>query len=57
MVFDGRHKLIERAGDVAQLYDLADDPAELMNLAEREPAMVSRLHELLTDELGPTEAH
>ena len=57
MVFDGRHKLIERAGDITQLYDLAGDPAELMNLAEREPAMVSRLHELLADELGPMEAH
>jgi choline-sulfatase len=33
MVRRGRHKLIVCPGDPDQLYDLADDPAELVNLA------------------------
>lgn len=55
MVFDGRHKLIERAGDLPQLYDLADDPAELLNLAETDDVTASRLREVLDAEFGPME--
>lgn len=33
MVRDGRHKLVVCEGDPDQLYDLAEDPAELVNLA------------------------
>jgi choline-sulfatase len=35
MVRRGRHKLIHCRGDPDQLYDLEDDPRELVNLAER----------------------
>ncbi|MBD3292963.1 MAG: sulfatase-like hydrolase/transferase [Armatimonadia bacterium] len=53
MVFDGRHKLIERAGDLAQLYDLAEDPGELINLVERDTKTVARLRDVLDDQFGP----
>jgi choline-sulfatase len=33
MIRDGRHKLVACEGDPDQLYDLAEDPAELANLA------------------------
>ncbi len=56
MVFDGRYKFIERPGDVDQLYDLAEDPKELINLAENDPNRVSKMREMLEDELGPAPA-
>jgi choline-sulfatase len=33
MIRDGRHKLVACPGDPDQLYDLAEDPAERLNLA------------------------
>jgi arylsulfatase A-like enzyme len=35
-VTDGRHKLIEYAVGATQLFDLADDPAEMHNLADQD---------------------
>jgi len=45
MVRRGRHKLIACPGDPEQLYVLADDPAELVNLATR-PEHRSAVEEL-----------
>jgi choline-sulfatase len=55
MVFDGRYKLSERAGDTPQLYDLQEDPAELINLAGRDEQAVARLRGVLDAEFGPME--
>ncbi len=52
MVFDGRYKLIERRGDLTQLYDLAEDPGELINLAEEDTATAERLSDVLDAETG-----
>ncbi len=54
MVFDGRYKLVRgvpghRGGGVApQLFDLAEDPWEMRDLAGERPAEVARLAALLT---------
>ncbi|MGD8239744.1 MAG: sulfatase-like hydrolase/transferase [Armatimonadota bacterium] len=53
MVSDGRYKFVERPGDLDQLYDLSEDPAELANLAEKESDRVSAMRRMLEDELGP----
>jgi choline-sulfatase len=47
MLRDGRHKFVACPGDPDQLYDLSEDPAELVNLAERPEhgATVARFHE------------
>jgi arylsulfatase len=56
MVSDGRYKFVERPRDIDQLYDLAEDPNELTNLAENDPTRASRMREMLADELGPAPA-
>jgi choline-sulfatase len=38
-----RHKYIENYGDVPELYDLAEDPRELVNVAEDEPELCREL--------------
>jgi arylsulfatase A-like enzyme len=55
MVFDGRYKLSERAGDTTGLYDLQEDPAELINLAARDAENMARLRDVLDTEFGPME--
>jgi len=48
MVFDGRHKLITHfKGVETRLYDLDDDPNEENNLAEKDPARVAKLRDLM----------
>ncbi len=54
MVCDGRYKFVERPRDIDQLYDLAEDPNELTDLAEDDTARASEMREMLADELGPT---
>jgi len=44
MVSDGRYKYIENHNDVAELYDLQEDPQELRNLARDLPEIRQRLH-------------
>ncbi len=43
MVSDGRYKLIQNCNDRDELYDLRNDPHELDNLFNREPAEAARL--------------
>jgi choline-sulfatase len=38
-----RHKYIENYNDVSELYDLAEDPNELVNVAEQEPDICAQL--------------
>jgi arylsulfatase A-like enzyme len=45
MAFDGRYKLIERAGQSPALYDHARDPWEDRSIASEEPTIVNRLQE------------
>lgn len=41
------------AGYDAELFNLADDPGELKNLADSNPDMVKQLHTILTSQLDP----
>ncbi|WP_259618502.1 sulfatase family protein [Paenibacillus doosanensis] len=43
MIFDGRYKLIENHNDINELYDLQDDPQELINLIPARPELVRPL--------------
>ncbi len=60
MISDGERKLIvmpTESGVVTKLYDLKNDPAEMVDISGREPETVSRLHEklhLLVSGLAPT---
>jgi hypothetical protein len=48
LVFDGRYKLITGfKGVETRLYDLHEDPNEETNLAEKDPARVARLRDLM----------
>jgi arylsulfatase A-like enzyme len=51
-VLSGDWKLIEsqRKADSAELYNLADDPAERTNLAEREPKKIEELRKVLAEQ-------
>ncbi len=42
-LLQGTHKVVERPGEVAELYDLASDPAETVDLATRQPEMTAAL--------------
>ena len=47
---DGRWKLIEWYEDgVIELYDLANDPGEVKNLADEHADVAERLHQRLND--------
>lgn len=46
-VVDGTHKLILTGNEQQELYDVAQDPAELHNLASEQPELVSKLREHL----------
>jgi len=50
-IVDGRHKLIRDARGRAELYDLADDPFELVDIAAANPGIVARLAAELDREL------
>jgi arylsulfatase A-like enzyme len=43
-----RYKLIENYNDAPELYDLAEDPQELHNIASNEPELVRRLSQRLS---------
>jgi len=43
------------AGYEAELFNLAEDPEELKNLADSNPDMVRQLHAILTSQLNPEE--
>jgi len=47
-VFDGAWKLIQIGGEVHHLYDLADDPGELVNRVSTEPHRTEELIEILS---------
>ena len=49
-ICDGRHKLVERSDAEPTLYDLANDPQELTNVAADQPEVVRRLSEQLARE-------
>lgn len=56
MIRQGDWKYIYYAGGYpAQLFNLAEDPGELKNLAESNPDTVGKLHNLLTSTLDPEE--
>ncbi|MHC4249587.1 MAG: sulfatase family protein [Planctomycetota bacterium] len=50
LAFDGRHKLVRRAGEGDILYDLQEDPDETENAAGRAPEVAARLGEALDRE-------
>jgi arylsulfatase A-like enzyme len=60
VLYDGDYKLISTTQGQRMLFDLARDPGELDNLAEREPertaALLQRLHETLDTRVGTPEA-
>lgn len=47
LAFDGRFKLVTGYAAAAQLFDLKEDPAELVDVADRRPAELRRLQELM----------
>ena len=48
MVFDGRYKLITGfRGVETRLYDLHEDPHEVVDLAAKDPARVAKLRDLM----------
>jgi hypothetical protein len=56
-VVNGRHQLTYSAGDgTLELHDLEADPAQQTNLAEREPALTTRLRDLLFSTMAVVEA-
>ncbi len=54
VVYDGTHKLITTSRGDQMLFDLAQDPGETDNLAERDPARVADLTRLLEAAFGTT---
>jgi arylsulfatase A-like enzyme len=60
VLYDGDYKLISTTQGKRMLFDLATDPGELDDLAEREPertaALLRRLHETLDTRVGTPEA-
>ena len=48
MVFDGRYKLITGfRGVESRLFDLHEDPKEVVDLAAKDPARVAKLRDLM----------
>ena len=48
MVFDGRYKLITNfKGVETRVYDLHEDPDEVVDLAAEDPARVAKLRDLM----------
>lgn len=43
MIFDGRYKLIQNHNDIDELYDLQEDPHELMNIIRENAALSQQL--------------
>ncbi|MBP1964968.1 sulfatase family protein [Paenibacillus aceris] len=43
MIFDGRYKLIQNHNDISELYDLQEDPFELLNIIKESPAISQQL--------------
>lgn len=56
VVYDGSHKLITTSRGDQMLFDLASDPGENDNLAEREPARLAELTRRLEAAFGTTVA-
>lgn len=54
LIYDGRYKLVLRAGDMPSLFDLQQDPGEEVNLAARPEyrAVVDRLGDALERQTG-----
>ncbi len=52
MIYDGRFKFIENDDDRPELYDLAQDPQELVNLSSAEPNTCRDLRDALHRYLG-----
>jgi choline-sulfatase len=48
LIRTSRHKLVENYNDVDELYDLAEDPEELNNIADSNPDLVRELSRRLS---------
>jgi len=57
LVADGFKYIWTIEGDGRELFDLTDDPDELVNLVEKDPARANAMHERLLRELAETEGN